>query len=203
MSTLTIGLTGGIGSGKSAAAAFFKTQGIVVVDADQVAREVVEPGEPAWQAIKKRFGSDALLPDRTLNRAWLRQRVFSDEHERQWLEQQTHPHIRERIVEQLQQASTPYAVLETPLLFESGQYELVDHSLVIDVDEDTQRARASQRDGNSEEQIRRIMAAQLSRQQRCLKADRIVDNSGTLAQLQQQLQQCHQHYLELSRLHES
>jgi dephospho-CoA kinase len=203
MSTFIIGLTGGIGSGKSAAADYFCSQGICVVDADQVARQVVEPGEPAWHAIREHFGEQALLESGQLNRAWLRQQVFNDDQQRKWLEQQTHPRIRERIITALEDATSPYAILETPLLFESGQHELVHSSLVIDVDEDTQVARASARDDNNAEQIRRIIAAQMPRQQRRQRADRFVDNSGTLEQLQQQLQHCHQHYLELSRTYES
>ena len=194
-----LGLTGGIGSGKSAASDYFAKLGIVVVDADIVAREVVEPGQSAWQAIREHFGPQALQVDGSLNRAWLRQKVFAEPAERQWLEQQTHPRIRASIIQQLQQAQSPYAILSSPLLFESGQAKLTARTLVIDVPEALQLQRASARDGNDAEQIRRIMAAQLSRAERCKQADDIVDNSGTLEQLYAQLQGLHERYLDYAR----
>lgn len=193
-----LGLTGGIGSGKSAASAFFRDAGIAVVDADMVAREVVEPGEPAWSAIKERFGNDAINEDNTLNRAWLRQKVFSEPEERRWLEGQTHPRIRDRITEQLAAAKSPYAILESPLLFESGQYELVTSTLVVDVPEQLQVERACNRDGNDPEQIKRIIAAQLPRRERLQRADQVVDNSGSLDELHKQLSALHATYLAAS-----
>lgn len=202
-SPLVIGLTGGIGCGKSAAADYFRQQGITVIDTDQLAREVVEPGTPAWQAIQQRYGQDVLLDEQTLNRAWLRQRVFANENERQWLEQQTHPRIRALTIERLHQATSPYVILETPLLFETDQHTLVQQTLVVDVEEATQLERACQRDQANEEQIRRIIAAQLPRAERCRLADRVVSNQGSLQQLHLQLDQCHRHYLELSRAQQS
>ena len=193
-----LGLTGGIGSGKSAASAFFRDAGIAVVDADMVAREVVEPGEPAWSAIKERFGNDAINEDNTLNRAWLRQKVFSEPEERRWLEGQTHPRIRDRIAEQLAAAKSPYAILESPLLFESGQYELVTSTLVVDVPEQLQVERACNRDGNDPEQIKRIIAAQLPRRERLQRADQVVNNSGSLDELHKQLSALHATYLAAS-----
>ena len=196
---LIIGLTGGIGSGKTAASDFFADAGIQVVDADIVAREVVEPGEPAWQAIKHRYGQSALLEDDTLNRAWLRQKVFSDPAERQWLEGETHPRIRESLIRQLSEASSPYAILVSPLLFESGQSELVSRILVVDVPVETQVERACARDANAEDQIRRIIAAQIPRQERLSKATEVVDNSGSPDDLYKQLQALHEKYLTLSQ----
>ena len=193
-----LGLTGGIGSGKSSASAFFREAGITVVDADMVAREVVEPGEPAWSAIKERFGNDAINEDNTLNRAWLRQKVFSEPEERRWLEGQTHPRIRDRIIEQLTAAKSPYAILESPLLFESGQCELVTSTLVVDVPEQLQVERACNRDDNDPEQIKRIIAAQLPRQERLRRADQVVDNSGSLDELYKQLSALHATYLAAS-----
>lgn len=192
-----LGLTGGIGSGKSAASEFFERQGIVVVDADIVAREVVQPNQPAWQAILERFGAEVLQDDQQLNRAWLREKVFADANERIWLEQQTHPRIRDAIIQQLQQAASPYAILASPLLFETKQSLFTQRSLVIDVPEDIQLVRACSRDGNNEEQIRRIMAAQMPRQARIKLADDVVDNSGNLASLYQQLTPLHELYLSL------
>ena len=195
---LIIGLTGGIGSGKSAASDYFASLGIHVVDADIVAREVVEPGQPAWQAILERYGRDALLDDDSLNRAWLRQKVFSEPDERRWLESQTHPRIRESLIRQLQEADSAYAILVSPLLFESGQSQLVKHVLVIDVPEETQVARASSRDNNEEDQIRRIIAAQMPRSERLQRATDVADNSGTRDDLYQQLQPLHEKYLQLA-----
>lgn len=197
--TFVLGLTGGIGSGKSAASAFFAQQGIVVVDADLVARAVVEPGQAAWQAIRARFGDEALLADGSLNRAWLRQKVFADTTERLWLESQTHPRIREAILAQLRAANSAYAILASPLLFESKQVDFTQRSLVIDVPEELQLLRACARDNNQAEQIRRIMAAQLPRQTRLAQADDVVDNSGSLTELAQKLAPLHQTYLRLSQ----
>lgn len=193
-----LGLTGGIGSGKSAASKYFRDQGITVVDADVVAREVVEPGQPALIAIEERYGTDALLDDGTLNRAWLRAKVFAEPDERKWLESQTHPRIRDSIIVQLNAATSPYAILESPLLFESGQSELVSRTLVIDVPEEIQVERACSRDSNGEEQIRRIIAAQLPRAERLQRADDAVDNSGNLEALYEQLAALHQSYLQLA-----
>ena len=193
-----LGLTGGIGSGKSAASKYFRDQGITVVDADVVAREVVEPGQPALIAIKERYGANALLDDGTLNRAWLRAKVFAEPDERKWLESQTHPRIRDSIIVQLSAATSPYAILESPLLFESGQSELVARTLVIDVPEEIQVERASSRDRSVEEQIRRIIAAQLPRAERLQRADDAVDNSGNLEALYSQLEPLHQSYLQLA-----
>ena len=190
-----LGLTGGIGSGKTAASDFFASKGITVVDADIVAREVVEPGQPAWQAIKDRFGDQALLADNSLNRAWLREKVFAEPEERKWLESQTHPRIRDNIIRQLQQATSAYAILVSPLLFESGQALLTQYTLLIDVAEDIQIARATSRDQNNADQIRRIIAAQMSRAERRSRADDIADNSLGLAELHQQLELLHSSYL--------
>ncbi|MEQ3692284.1 MAG: dephospho-CoA kinase [Thalassolituus sp.] len=195
---LIIGLTGGIGSGKTAASDYFAGQGITVVDADIVAREVVEPGEPTWLAIKARYGADVTQEDQSLNRAWLRQKVFAEPDERKWLEGQTHPRIRDRLIQQLRDATSPYTILVSPLLFESGQNALVKRTLVIDVPVDTQVKRACSRDINDEEQIRRIIAAQISREDRCSRADDVADNSGTLVQLHAQLEKLHHTYLTMA-----
>lgn len=194
-----LGLTGGIGSGKSAASSYFAQQGIIVVNSDQVAREVVLPGQPAWQAILDRYGPEVLQADQTLNRAWLREKIFAEPEERLWLESQTHPRIREATIEQLQQAESAYVILESPLLFKSKQSAMVQRTLVIDVPESIQLIRACSRDGNNEEQIRRIMAAQLPRLERISLADDVVDNSGSLAELYDRLAPLHQRYLELSK----
>jgi dephospho-CoA kinase len=196
--TYIVGLTGGIGSGKSAAAERFRALGITVVDADVCARIVVEPNKPALKTIAEHFGSEIIQADGTLDRAALRQKIFADEAERKWLEALLHPLIFEEMWSQLQLAQSPYAVLESPLLIEAGQKAICQRVLVIDAAEETQLARATARDNNSIEQVKAIMAAQATRQQRNAKADDIVNNDGDLASLHQAIDKLHQHYLSLT-----
>jgi dephospho-CoA kinase len=192
---LVIGVTGGIGSGKSAVTRCFEDLGIAVVDADVAARVVVEPGGAALEAIAEHFGKEIIMPDGALDRAALRQRVFSDAAERLWLEQLTHPLIGEEIRRQLGAAHSPYAILSSPLLLESSQKELVDCVVVVDVPEEVQLQRAAQRDANSEDQIRRIMAAQMQREQRLELADIVIDNSRPLAELDDVVGELHKEFL--------
>ena len=191
-----LGITGGIGSGKSAATQWFESQGITVVDADIVAREVVEPGQPALQAIQQAFGDWVLLEDGNLDRRALREHIFQFPEARQTLEKITHPAIRQSIIQQLQQAESPYVILVSPLLFETNQHQLTHHTLLVDADEQTQLQRASQRDGQSEEQIRKIIAAQMPRAQKQQLANDIVVNDGLLEHLHQQLKPLHLSYLQ-------
>lgn len=202
MATWILGVTGGIGSGKTAATDYLQQLGVTVVDADVVAREVVEPGTPALQAIADYFGSDAIIATGEqagrLNRPWLRQCVFADPAQRLALEAITHPAIRDSLRQQLAAATSRYAVLASPLLWESGQVNLVQHTLLIDATEATQMQRASSRDGVSPAQIEAIMKAQWSRAQRLARADDIISNEGSLAELHAQLDALHAHYLELA-----
>ncbi|CEP36272.1 MULTISPECIES: dephospho-CoA kinase [unclassified Halomonas] len=187
---MIIGLTGGIGSGKSTVARAFETLGAAWVDADDVAREIVLPGEPALLAIKKRFGDRVMHEDGTLNRAALREIIFNDPAQREWLESVTHPEIRQRLLQHLERLKTqgaPYALLVSPLLFESGQNALVNRAVVVDVPQALQLSRTQQRDGVSESQVRAILAAQLSREQRLAKADDVIDNSGDHASMMKQV----------------
>jgi len=193
--TLRVGLTGGIGSGKSAAAAIFAELGVPVVNADQVAREVVEPGEPALARIAEHFGAGILDSEGRLDRRQLREIVFSDPQQKRWLEALLHPLIRLRTLEQLAKFSTPYTILESPLLFESGQRALVDCAVVVDVDEPTQIARTTTRDGVDVAQAKRILAAQMTRQERCGQADYLLDNSADLSALRRQVEQLHRQLL--------
>lgn len=198
---LIIGLTGGIGSGKTAASDWFAAQGITVVDADVVAREVVAVGQPALVEIQQTFGDWALLDDGTLNRAALRQHVFDHPEDRKKLEQITHSRIYAAMSTQLQAATSPYVILVSPLLLESGKAglaSLCQRILVIDVPEAVQRERAGARDGQTPESIDRIIAVQMARQDRLAMADDIVVNDGVLAHLYQQLQAKHDHYLQMS-----
>ena len=181
--TWVVGITGGIGSGKSAVTDRLETHGITVVDADKVARVVVEPGRPALAAIAQHFGADILQPDGTLDRAALRKIVFKDNSARQWLEGVTHPAIRDEIGQQLAQARSPYVVLSSPLLLESGQNTFADYVVVVDVPESLQLARTMARDNNDETLVKAIMAAQLPRTERCAGANEILSNDGTLDEL--------------------
>ena len=193
-----VGLTGGIGSGKSAVAARFRALGIRVVDADQAARAVVEPGTPALAAIAEHFGAGVIQADGTLDRAALRRLVFDDAAERRWLEQLLHPRIGEWLRARLAEAPGPYAILESPLLFEGSQHRMVQRSLLVDVPEAVQVARAAARDGNAPEQIRAIMAAQLSREERRARADDCIDNSGPPEALDAQVEALHRRYVALA-----
>src|SRR5699024_9074048 len=148
---LIVGLTGGIGSGKTAASDYLASLGITIVDADVVAREVVEPGQPALAQIETHFGREVILPNGHLNRATLRDIVFANPEQRKILEQITHPAIGAAIIAQLQAATSPYSVLASPLLLETSQHQMVKRILLIDVPEDLQIARTTTRDNRSEE----------------------------------------------------
>ena len=193
--TLVVGITGGIGSGKSAVTARFEAHGITVVDADLAARVIVEPGKPALTDIAEHFGADILLTDGSLDRAALRKKVFEDPSARQWLEQLTHPLIGEEITSQLAAASSPYVILSSPLLLETGQKHHAAIVVVVDVPEETQLARTMARDANDEDQVRRIMAAQMSRQDRLDKADIVIDNSQSLSALDDIVDELHKEFL--------
>lgn len=193
-----LGLTGGIGSGKSAASQWFEAQGITVVDADVVAREVVELGQPVLTQIQQAFGDWVLLADGSLNRRALREYIFQSPEARKTLESITHPAIRTSIIQQLHAAQSPYAILVSPLLFETNQHELTQHTLLIDATIELQIERASQRDGQNIEQIRNIIAAQMSREQKQTMADDIVLNDGHLDHLYTHLRPLHQKYLNMA-----
>ena len=196
--TFILGLTGGIGSGKSAASHWFESKGICVVDADVVAREVVQKGQPALQSIQQTFGDWVLLENGELNRKALREHIFKEPTARHQLEAITHPAIRQSIILQLHNATSAYAILVSPLLFETNQYELVQRSLLIDTSIELQIQRASQRDDQSIEQIKKIISVQMSREKKLALADDIVVNDGELEHLYQQLEQLHKKYSLLS-----
>ncbi len=193
-----LGLTGGIGSGKSAAAGHFASLGVHLVDADQAARWVVEPGRPALTHIVDRFGEQILQGDGALDRAALRARIFQAPEERQWLEQLLHPLIREEIRNVLDEARSPYAILVSPLLVESAaQREMARRVLVVDVPEQVQIQRTVQRDQVPEEQVRAILRAQASREERLRHAHDVLVNDRDLAWLQREVERLHEFYLTL------
>lgn len=174
-----LGLTGGIGSGKSAAAEHFVRLGVDLIDADHAARWVVEPGRPALAQIAEHFGASVLQPDGQLNRGALRKLIFEVPDERRWLEALLHPLITEEIRSHLARAQSPYAILVSPLLIESGQYTMTQRVLVIDVPQSLQIQRTLQRDGISEEQVQAILKAQATREDRLRHADDVLVNNGT------------------------
>jgi dephospho-CoA kinase len=192
-----LGLTGGIGSGKSAAAEHFIDLGVHVIDADHAARWVVEPGRPALAKISEHFGLGVLQADGTLDRAALRKLIFENAEERRWLEALLHPLIAEEIAHHLGQAQSPYAILVSPLLIESGQYAMTQRILVIDAPEQLQIERTLQRDQTSEQQVQAILKAQSSRQDRLNHADDVVVNDRDLAWLHSEVERLHHFYLTL------
>lgn len=194
----TVGMTGGIGSGKSAASDWFAAQGICIVDADLVSREVVTAGQPALLEIEQYFGSSVIQTDGTLNRAQLRKIIFNSPDAKLKLESITHPRIRLAIVKQLAHATSPYALLVSPLLFETDQHLLVQRTLLIDTTEALQIQRASERDQQSIQQIEKIIKAQMPREQKQQRADDIILNNSTYDALYQKLHLLHQHYLILA-----
>ena len=193
-----VGLTGGIGSGKSTIVRLFADQGVHWVDADDVAREVVVPGTPALKAISEHFGKDILLDSGELNRAELRSWIFQDDTERQWLEQLLHPLIREAMLEQLKPQSydLPYTLLVSPLLLETDQHTLVDRIVVVDVPIEVQIERTVSRDGNTPEQVQRIIDAQMSRDKRVGKADHIITNAGGVEDAKAQVAKLHAQFVD-------
>jgi dephospho-CoA kinase len=196
---LVIGLTGGIGSGKTLATDHFARLGITVVDADCAARIVVEPGQPALAEIATAFGAGVIRPDGSLDRASLRRIVFSDPDARRRLESITHPRIAEEIGRQIAASKAPYTILVSPLLFESGQDRFTQRTLLIDAHESLQRQRAAARDAVSEQQIEAIMAAQMSREERRARATDVILNDGHIEHLHAMVERLHQQYLELAR----
>ena len=190
-----VGLTGGIGSGKSAAAQIFRTCGVEVIDADSLAREVVEPGQPALDDIAAYFGSELLTAEGHLDRAALRKIVFSNPEQKSWLENLLHPLIAKLLQRRLNATKSPYAILESPLLLETEQYKLVDRVIVIDVNEEIQIARSVRRDGSDEAVIRSIIASQIDRSKRIQHADDLVSNEEGLEQLREKVEALHSKYL--------
>lgn len=194
MSQFIVGLTGGIGSGKTTVANQFVALGIQLVDADVVAREVVAPGTAALAQISRHFGTAILLADGSLNRSLLREKVFSNPSEKQWLNQLLHPLIRQQILQQLAAATSVYVLLVAPLLLENGLQPLVDQLLVVDVSAHTQLQRTTQRDNVPASQVEAIMASQCSREQRRAAATQLLDNDLPAESLPARVAALHQLY---------
>ena len=194
-----VGLTGGIGSGKSTVAEIFTTLQIDLVDADVAAREVVAPGTPALAEIVEHFGPDILMADGSLDRRGLRRVIFHQEKEKHWLETLLHPLIRRWLTHQISNRRSAYCLLISPLLLETGQAELVDRIAVVDVSVETQIARTLARDGGEEGTVRAIIAAQIGRSQRLEHGDDIIDNEQPVQTLRQRVETLHQQYLAMAK----
>ena len=195
---LKVGLTGGIGSGKSTAAQRFEELGVPIVDADIIARNVVEPGKPALEEVITAFGAKVVNSDGELDRTELRKIVFENEEHKALLESILHPRIYDEILQQLGQLSAPYCIVVIPLLAESKRIYPLDRVLVIDLPHALQLERTSARDQQSEEKIDKIIQSQSSREQRLSLADDIVENSGTVDSLCERIDLLHQKYTDLA-----
>lgn len=189
---LKVGLTGGIGCGKTTATKRFRAWGVPVIEADAIARELVQPGQPALQEIAQLFGTRALLQDGTLDRAWLRQVVFQDKQLLQQLEAILHPRIRQEIITRMTQCPpAPYVVVDVPLLLEKGYTDIFERVLVIDCMPEQQVQRVKMRDGSDDELIAAIMGAQWPRAERLRHATDILDNSSSMADFYNRLDNLH------------
>jgi dephospho-CoA kinase len=199
VSDYVVGISGGIGSGKTTVTDLFAKYGVEVIDADVIAREVVEPGTPALAAIVAKFAESVLDQAGGLDRAKLRTLVFNNSEVKNWLNQLLHPAIREQMLIQTQQAKSAYCLLSVALLVENKLYEQVDRVVIVDVLEQTQLQRTLLRDKTNEQQIRAIMSAQATRQQRLAVADDVIDNNGKADELAKQVAQLHKKYLQFAQ----
>ncbi len=199
MSKFVVGLTGGIGSGKTTVANLFAAQGVCLVDADLVARDVVAPQTEGLKAIVQHFGEEVLTAQGELDRAQLRQKIFSQDAERQWLNQLLHPMIRQKMLAQVERADSDYVIMVVPLLFENGLDELVNRTLVVDISPELQVSRTVKRDKVDATQVNNIINSQCSRSEKLAKADDVIDNRGEIAELTQAVQALHHRYIELAK----
>lgn len=194
MAPARIALTGGIACGKSTVANLFAALGITIVDTDLLAREVVATGSSLLARIAEHFGAAVLRQDGSLDRSRLRDLIFADAAERQWLEQLTHPAIRELTDQRCASATGPYVMVAIPLLVETGGVERFDRVLVVDCKPEIQLARLQARDGSTREQAARMLAAQVTREQRLAVADDVIENNGDLSALRDQVEKLHRAY---------
>lgn len=191
----TVGLTGGIASGKNAATDMFAELGVEIIDADIIAREIVEPGQPALKEIEATFGPEAICEDGSMNRPFMRELVFSDDDKRDMLNAITHKRIIETMFHRAEVSQSPYCILSVAILIEIGVADLVDRVIVVDIPEQMQIERVMARDNQTEEQARNILKAQLPRLERLARADDVLDNTSTLDELRKRVEGAHQQYL--------
>ena len=196
---MIVGLTGGIGSGKSAAANFFQNEGITVIDADDLSREVIEQDTPGFEKIVDCFGSAIIDSDGSINRAFLRQEVFDDEKKKKLLESIIHPLVRDLMIEKIAASQSPYSIIMVPLIFETNSMNNYNRILVIDCDPIVQLERAMLRDKNSKIQIQKIIDSQCSREERISIANDIIPNNDSLENLKVRSIAMHKFYLGLSK----
>jgi len=194
---MIVGLTGGIGSGKTAVSDLFQDLGITIVDADLASRVVVEKGREELNKIAEHFGEDILTSDGELDRAKLREVIFNSEEEKLWLESLLHPAIASQIQKELDSSSSPYTILVSPLLLETNQKNFCSTVLVVDVPVETQIERTSKRDNVSEEQIKSIIASQIDRDSRLEQADEVILNDGSIESLESKVQELHKKFISL------
>jgi dephospho-CoA kinase len=199
--TLVVGLTGGIGSGKTTVAEGFSALGVPVIDADQLARELVEPGQPALDEIIEIFGKESVAPDGQLERSYIRQQIYTNVGLKLRLEAILHPKIRQRIRTLLSNIEEPYCIVVIPLLLETQQNDLVNRILVVDAPEKEQRQRVAARDSLSDNTIMAIMQSQADRSTRLAAADDVIVNDRNVASLTDRIQELHQHYMEIAYDH--
>jgi len=200
MSNWILGLTGGIGAGKTLVSNHLASLDIEIVDADVIARDVVAIGSDGLNAIDQHFGHAILLDDGSLNRAKLREIIFADSEQKNWLNNLLHPLIRQNITEQLTNAKSPYVVLSAPLLFENKLDALCDHTLLVDVPVEVQLARTANRDSVSTEQVKNIIAAQMSREDKLQKADSILDNHREISSVLLDVEELHHAFLQQAEI---
>lgn len=199
MSNFIVGLTGGIGSGKTTVSDMFAKLSVDIIDADIVAREVVAPKSKALAAIKNYFGADFINKDGSLNRTKLRTRIFENPSDKHWLNELLHPIIRQEITAQLASSQSQYSILVAPLLLENGLDKLVNRVLVVDINEQAQVNRTTARDPSSAEEVKKIINSQMLRKDRLNLADDVIDNhDANLDLLKQQVCSLHQKYLDIS-----
>ena len=196
---MIIGLTGGIGSGKSAAANFFQNEGVTVIDADQLAREVINPNSQGFQSVVDYFGSRIIGEDGSIDRAQLREEIFDDQDKKKALESITHPLVRDLMSERIASFASPYLIIMVPLIFETNSMSAYNRILVIDCDATLQMKRASLRDNNSSEQIQKILDSQCSRSERLSIANDVIPNNDSLENLKTRSLAMHKFYLELCK----
>ena len=196
---LVIGLTGGIGSGKSTVTQLFEKRNIPVIDTDIIARELVKQGQPALKEIIKAFGDLVIQDDGELDRQALAKIIFKNEHARKKLENILHPRIQKAMIEQINNMSAPYVIAVIPLLIETQQTNHVDHILVVDCPEEIQIKRIKQRDNRDEQQIKEIMDSQVSRQKRLTAADDVIENQADISELDAKIEELHQKFLLMSQ----
>ena len=196
---MIIGLTGGIGSGKSAAGNFFEDEGINVIDADNLAREVIAPNTPGFISVVDYFGSNIIDVDGSINRAKLRMEVFDNEQKKKVLESITHPLVRDLMAERIEASESPYSIIMVPLIFETKSMSAYNRILVIDCDAELQLERATLRDNNSRDQIQKILDFQCSREERLSIANDVVPNNDSLDDLKTRSLSMHKFYLGLTK----